>query len=228
MTVYFSKHPGCWERHLQRQYKNPLFSHLGYKITQLDVDDAQRRDEQERQAFQYEFERLLGEMTHLQSQVEAEVVLKFKDRIDALYEQCAGLGGDYSQAKRGLRHLNDLIMQAILSSGVDDPEIIQRLEQEKSARYMHFSLLEYPFIAHLLHPNSPIGEIEIVPSLLSENDASLRAAMSLFDPRQQKILCEEGRNLLARLKEQGYDLPTAWMRLASMEQPLINQSLKEF
>lgn len=220
MTVYFSENPGCWERHLQRQYKNPLFSHLDYDITQFDVEEAQRRDEKERQSFQTDFQHLLEEVANLQAQVEADIVLKLKDRIDALYEQCAGLGGDFSQAKKGLRHLNDLIMQAILSSGIEEPEMLERLEREKSARYMHFSLLEYAFIAHLLHPNSPIGETEIVPSLLSEDDASLRAAMSLFETKQQKILCEEGRSLLTRLKEQGYDLPTAWMRLASMEQPL--------
>lgn len=226
MTVHFSEHPGCWERHLQRQYKNPLFGHLEYELTQADVDDAQRRDEKERQSFQSDLQHLLEEVANLQAQVEAEVVLKLKDRIDALYEQCAGLGGDFSQAKKGLRHLNDLIMQAILSSGIDDPEMLERLEHEKTARLIHFSLLEYPFIAHLLHPNSPIGETEIVPSLLTEDDASLRAAMSLFETKQQQVLCEEGRNLLTRLKEQGHDLPTAWMRLASMEQPLYRATHK--
>ncbi|WP_353570847.1 hypothetical protein [Candidatus Albibeggiatoa sp. nov. BB20] len=224
MIVRFSEHPGCWERHLQRQYKNPLFAHLEYDISQMDVEDAQRRDEKERQIFQTDFQHLLEEVANLQSQVEAEIVLKLKDRIDALYEQCAGLGGDFSQAKKGLRNLNELIMQAILSSGVESDDLLERLDHEKAARQMHFSLLEYPFIAHLLHPNSPIGETDIVPSLLTEGDASLRAAMSLFETKQQKILCEEGRNLLTRLKELGYDLPTAWMRLASMEQPLYKAS----
>jgi hypothetical protein len=222
MTVRFSKHPGCWERHLQRQYKNPLFGQLEYSISQTDIEDAQRRDEKERQIFQTDFQHLLEEVANLQSQVEAEVVLKLKDRIDALYEQCSGLGGDFSQAKKGLRNLNELIMQAILSTGVEDADLLERLEHEKAARQIHFSLLEHPFIAHLLHPNSPIGETEIVPSLLTEDDASLRAAMSLFEIKQQKILCEEGRGLLSRLKEQGYDLPTAWLRLASMEQPLYD------
>ncbi|MEK7990658.1 MAG: hypothetical protein VSS52_006595 [Thiotrichaceae bacterium] len=220
MTVHFSEHPGCWERHLQRQYKNPLFGHFEYDISQMDVENAQRSDEKERQTFQTDFQYLLEEVANLQSQVEAEIVLKLKDRIDALYEQCAGLGADFSQAKKGLGNLNELIMQSILSTGVEDTELLERLEHEKTSRQMHFSLLEHPFIAHLLHPNSPIGETEIVPSLLTEDDASLRAAMSLFEVKQQKILCEEGRSLLTRLKEQGYDLPTAWIRLASMEQPL--------
>lgn len=203
---------------MQRQYQNPLFEHIGYEINNLDVQEAQRRDERERQHFHNELQKLLEEVANLQARVEAEVVLKLKDRIDALYEQCAGLGGDFSQAKKGLRDLNELIMQAILSSGIESAEMLARLEHEKLARQTHFALLEYPFIAHLLNPNSPIGEMDIVPSLLSENEDSILAAMSLFEEKQQLILCEQARSLLNKLKQQGYDLPQAWQNLALMEQ----------
>jgi len=59
-----------------------------------------------------------------------------------------------------------------------------------------------------------------VPTLLSEEEVSLRAAMSLFSPEQQQILCDAAKKLLTSLKNNGYDLPVAWMRLRVMEQPL--------
>lgn len=219
MKLRFSEQPGCWERHLQRQYNNPLFNHIDYQITQTDVDDAHRKDEEEKREFQKSFVKLLEEVSQLQSQVEAEVVLRLRERIDSLYEQCAGLGGNHSSEKQGLKKLNKLIIQSILTSGIEDEKLIGNLEQEATAREMHFKLLEHPFIAHLLHPNSPISEQDIIPALLTEEEAPLRAAMSLFEPAQQTFLSQQARKLLMQLKEEGYELPTAWQRLAVMEQP---------
>jgi hypothetical protein len=220
MELQFSNRPGCWECQLRRKYKNPLFLYNTQEITQEDIDKAHQRDKKERADFQKDFYALLNEASKLQSQVESETILTFKDRVDRLYEKCAGLGGDFSVEKKGLHKLSELIMQAILSSGIQDTKIIDNLKREVIAREIHFSLLEHPIIAHLLHPNSPINENEIVPTLLTEEEVSLRAAMSLFSPEQQQILCNSAKELLTQLKSRGYDLPVAWMRLRVMEQPL--------
>jgi len=220
MELQFSTYPGCWERHLQRQHHNPLFSHR-QPITQEAVNLARRKDKTERRAFYRAFEELLQEVSTLQAQVEAKVVLNLKMKIDSLYEQCAGLGGEnLSAQKQGLRQLHDLIMQAIWASGIEDPQIITKLQQEAADYQMHLTLLEHPLVAHLLHPNSPITQQDIIPTLLTEEEAPLRAAMSLFNTSQQQILCTEARKLLTQLKQQGYLLPTAWARLAVMEQPV--------
>jgi hypothetical protein len=219
MKLQFSDHPGCWERHLQRQYDNPLFPHR--LITQREVDLAQRKDEEERQTFRQNFFALLQEVATLQAEVKAETVLKLKKRVDSLYECCAGLGGNFTVEKQGLRKLSELIIQTLLASGVEqNPQAMSELEAEMAEQKLHFTLLEYPFIAHLLHPYSPITEQDIIPSLLSEEENSLRAAMSLFNIEQQQVLCHEARNLLIRLQSEGHLLPTAWLRLAAMEQPL--------
>ena len=221
MELQFSTYPGCWERHLQRRYNNPLFLHrIGQFITQEDIELARRKDEEERRVFQKAFEELLQEVSTLQAQVEAKIVLHLKGKIDSLYEQCAGLGGNFTAQKQGLRQLYNLIMQAIWASGITDPQTILELEKEVADHRMHLTLLEHPLVAHLLHPKSPILEEDIVPTLLTEDEVSLRAAMSLFNPQQQQILCTEARKLLVQLKTKGYPLPTAWMRLDVMEQPL--------
>lgn len=221
MELQFSTYPGCWERHLQRQYNNPLFLHrLHHPMTQEDIEMARRRDEEERRAFQKAFEELLQAVSTLQAQVEAKIVLHLKNKIDSLYEQCAGLGGNFITQKQGLRQLYNLIMQAIWASGIKDPQTILDLEKEVADHQMHLTLLERPLVAHLLHPKSPIVEEDIIPTLLTEDETSLRAAMSLFNPQQQQILCQEARKLLTQLKQRGYSLPTAWVRLDMMEQPL--------
>ena len=220
MALRFSAHPGCWERHLQRQYKNPLFSHKNESVTQETIQIAQEKDKEEYFAFQKAFYELVQEVAQLESQVEAPVILKIKDKIDALYEQCAGLGGDFNAEKQSLRELSHLVIQSLVNSDIQNIDIIDSLEKEKEARELHFSLLEHPFIAHLLRPKSPISEEDIVPTLLTEEEATIQAAMSLFNIEQQQILCYEAKNLLFRLKQEGYALSTAWVRLTVMERPL--------
>lgn len=220
MVLRFSAHPGCWERHLQRQYKNPLFSHKDEPVTQEAIQIAQQKDKEENLAFQKAFYGLVQEIFNLESRVEATIILNIKDKIDALYEQCAGLGGNFNAEKKNLRALSQLTMQSLMNGNTDDADIMEKFEKENIARELHFSLLEHPFIAHLLRPHSPISGEDIVPTLLTEEESTIQAAMSLFNTEQQQILCHEARNLLSHLKQDGYALSTAWARLTVMERPL--------
>lgn len=218
MALYFSIYPGCWERHLQRQYNNPLFFHLHPSISQADISEAQGQDEDESIAFNEAFQQLLNEVATLQPQVDVKVILKLKDRIDALYEHCAGLGGDFSMQKQGLRQLNQLIMQVILSTAAQKADLVEKLHAEIAAREGHFALLEHPLVAHLLHPKSPINATNIIPTLLTESDTALRAAMNLFGQEQRHILLEESTKLLTQLKNQGHPLSEMWQKLVIMQE----------
>lgn len=223
MSLYFSIYPGCWERHLQRQHDNPLFFHLKPNISQANISEAQGKDEDESIAFNDAFQNLLNEVATLEPQVDVKIILKLKDRIDALYEQCAGLGGDFSMQKRGLRQLNQLIMQVILSTASQKIDLIEKLHAEIAAREGHFALLEHPLVAHLLHPKSPVNATNIIPTLLTETDEALRAAMNLFGREQRQILFEESAKLLMQLRNDGYPLPEKWQKLAIMqEEPQIS------
>lgn len=224
MSLYFSVHQGCWERQLQRQYHNPLFFYIQSVITQADVNAAQGKDEAESLVFNEAFQQLLNEVATLQPQVEVKVILQFKDRIDCLYEQCAGLGGDFSVQKQGLRQLNELIMQVILSTASQKTDLLEKLHAEIAAREGHFALLEYPLVAHLLHPHSPINETNIIPTLLSESATTLRAAMNLFGQPQRQVLFDESTLLLTRLQQDGVELPQVWQLLQIMQEEPLSPS----
>lgn len=221
MTLNFSQHPGCRERHLQRQYNNPLFFHNTVEITQIDIEAARRQDQTETIAFQKDFQALLEEVAALQTQVSADKILNLHTKIDRLYEQGASLGGDYQIQQQGLLNLSQLITQAILESGITDPAMLAELEKQQRARQAHFSLLEHSLIADLLHPQSPITEAALLPTLLSETETSLQAAMNLFESEQRQRLCQEARQLLTQLQTEGHALPAAWNQLAIMEQSLL-------
>lgn len=218
MEIEFSPQPGSWERHLQRRHQHPeLFTDTS-PITWETVHAARQKDAEEREKLREDFHRLLQQMSQLARNEKSEVILELKQRVDSLYERCAGLGGDFAKEKEGLRNLAQLIMQAVrASSDPEDQHAQAELAKESEARTMHFQLLESPVIAHLLRPDSPIDERELVPALLCEQEATLQSAMPLFTREQQSVLAQIGRQLLERLQGEGRDTEELWRRLAVME-----------
>lgn len=217
MRISFSTDPGCRERHLQRKHNNPLFSEADRAITQSQVEEARQQDEAEQARFRQEFHALLQEAVKLDANVENDAILQLKERIDKLYLLCMGFGGDFTKEKQGLLKLHDALMTALRRATASDAVALAEIEQEQVAHKIHLQLLEYPIVAHLLRADSPVGEHELLATLLSEADESLHAAMTLFDGPQAEILSRRGSELLTGLKQQGIDVPAAWARLQVIE-----------
>jgi len=98
----------------------------------------------------------------------------------------------------------------------DDALAKKELEDEETARRAHFSLQELPLVSALTHPQSPISEDELIPSLLSEPEKTLAPSLTIFDADQLTILCDDARAFLSQ-HDPDRTLPDAWRRLELME-----------
>lgn len=196
--MLFSNNPGRHERDLQRRYNNPLFQES--VIDQQDVHFAQQKDEHAIDLFMAEFKKLAQRTIALNSNVDADIMLKLKEDFDKLYEQCAGLANDQSELKEMIKRLLQTIMKSMWGGIGNDPQAKEKLEMEEQARAAHFSLLESPLIADLLHPESLIAADELSATLLSSNIKELDSALSIFDSDQLTIILEDSIKLIEPLK----------------------------
>jgi len=215
MISKFNEKPGARERQLKRKYNNPLFGQQ--QISEEDIQQAQQQDAEEVEAFLVSFRELVQQSVELEPNAEADVVLKIKEQLDKSYEQCAGLAGEQGEIKEMLKRLVMAIMQAMWKGIGQDAQAHSKLEMEEQARTQHFALLEYPLVVDLLRPDSSIGEDDLVPSLLSESAESVQAAMQIFIPEQQILLCNMARELLHKLDETDEKVVQAKCRLSEME-----------
>lgn len=218
MTLKFSESPGAFERQLQRQHDNSLFPATARAVTQDQIDAARRRDQEEQRDFQAALRATLREALDMPPQVESDVLLKLKERLDQLYDQCAGLPGDHDREKQSLTRMIGVIMKAVWAGAGDDPRAHSELEQEEHARTLHHELLQQPLVATLLRPDSPIAADALVPTLLSETEDAVRTVLMLFDATQLQALFQQALDLLERLRSEGRELPEAQRRLALMEE----------
>jgi len=216
--VKFSQLPGSRERHLQRRCDNPLFSGAVRQPSQADVDSARRADQADAVRFAEEFHAALEQAVALPPNAESDVVLKLRGDIERLYEQSIALPGDHAGERQGLQKLYEVVMRAVRGASDGDRLALKELDDAEAARAIHLKLLEYPLVADLLQPESPIGEDELVATLLSESPEVVRAVVVMFDPDQLVLLQQRGRELLERLQAEGNDPAEAWSALAALEQ----------
>lgn len=207
MSLVFSQLPGRHERHLLRKLDNPLFPEPEQKISPSQLLEAQRQDHQELIEFITDLRTLVQQAIHLQPNEESDVILGIKEQLDIAYEQASVLADDQTESKNAINKLTQVIMNTIRSNTSGDPTALYELRQEEIARNTHYTLLQYPIVADLLHPESPILENDLAPSLLSETSQGLQAAMELFDSAQLQIICEDASELLKRLAAEGIDIP---------------------
>lgn len=200
--LLYTLDPGPFEQQVQRREGNPLFGD-GQHVSLAELERAQGKDRDDLKAFAEEFQSLLQDAAQLSGKAETEFVLDLKSRADKLYEQCCGLGGDRSKEKQGLLRFNDVVMQAIRAAAGDDPLAMQELEREQQARQMHLQLLEIPIVPALLRTDSPIGEDELVPSLLSIDAGDCRTVLTLFEPPQLAEILVAAEALLNGVQEAG-------------------------
>jgi len=211
VEMLFSKLSGRCERLLKRQFENPLFGEIN--IEPFDIQDARRADSADVETFIETFRQLVVSVTELEPSADADVVLKLKESLDKLYETSAGLAGDQSEVREMIKRLLSMMMQSMWKAVGNDAMGISKLEMEEQARQAHFALLEHPFIADLLAPDSVINEALMVPSLLSEPSETVILAVQLFEPEQQQLVYQQGMALLKDLDEKNERVIQAQQRL---------------
>ncbi|MDV3239869.1 MAG: hypothetical protein LOY58_13580 [Gammaproteobacteria bacterium] len=217
MSLEFSRHPGAYERHLQRCAGNPLFGPKRRQVIQIEITQAQRRDSEDAALFLKDFRTLVQRAVDLKPQEDSEVVLKLKEDLDRAYEQCCGLPGERGDIKAALRKLIGVVMQAVWRGAENDPGAQANLREEEAARRLHFELLEEALVADLIRPDSPIAQDELAPTLLSESEAAVAAALTLFDADQLTLLCADAARAARGLPEDSPWVGRAQARLRQME-----------
>ena len=197
MTIPFSQLPGRHERHYRRKIDNRLFADGTEPRDDERLLEMQRRDHEELLGFVTELRQAVQRAVELQPNEESDVILALKEQFDRLYEKSAGLADDQSANQNAIRELLAVIMRNVERGAAGDPQALEELNQEHAAREAHFELLKQPLVADLLHPDSTIGPDELAPSLLSESEPALDAALPLFDLDQLNALYADARQCLA-------------------------------
>lgn len=201
MKIPLSEKPGRHERHYRRRLNNPLF---GDRAVTRDDDallENQRLDHEELITFLQTLRQAVQRAVALKPNEGSEVILELKEQFDRLYEQSAGLADEQAGNQSALADLLDVVMRNVERGAGADPQAADELAQERAARSTHFELLRFPLVADLLHPDTTIEQQDLAPTLLSENEPALAAALALFDAEQLSAVYASAEQCVAQCAE---------------------------
>jgi hypothetical protein len=208
--------PGTRERHLLRKRDNPLFG-AAAAVSEADIATARRLDHLDQERFMARFRDLVQRAVDLEPNTPSETVLEIKEQLDLSYQQVCALPGDHAEIKQAIARLVNVIMQSVEAGIGNDAFARQQLRDEQIARQAHFELQDVPLVADLTHPESPVAEDELIPTLLSEPVETLGPALRLFDESQLATLWRDATGFLEQL-DPDKTVADAWRRLALIEQ----------
>jgi len=164
----WSKVPGCFERHLQRRDGNVLFPLERRIVSREEVEQAQRRDKLDQERFIEAVRNLKIELNNSEDRnpLFTSHNSSFLQRVQALLEEAASIGGNIENAIHILETTEEKMIQCLNASMPEGKEL---LEKAKSLSTMH----RIPYLAQMKRRDTPILENEQVPTLLSEDFATI-------------------------------------------------------
>jgi hypothetical protein len=222
MHLIFSTQPGPRERQLQRRHNNPLFA-ASTPVTQAQIAQAQQQDKQAAQDFMVQFRELVQRVVALDKNIESDAILLIKAQLEQQFAVCVGMHGDSTALQAAIRKLLSTIGSTLRNASQSDPHALEKLKSDEEHTALHLQLCQHAVVSDILNPDEVIAASELVPSLLSESEEALQAALALFPPERVQALVEEGKALLQQTEAAGHSLPLAWQRLGQVERWLQSE-----
>jgi hypothetical protein len=225
MMLNFSAHPGPRERQLQRKLNNPLFLARD-TLTQQAIVTAQIQDQQALQQFMENFRELVQQAVTLDKNVESDVILLLKAKLEQHYAVCTGLAGETAPLKTALKKLIAAINASLRAAATQDgSDALEKIDHDEAHTALHLQLCDHLIVSDILNPDQIITPAEQIPVLLNESPEGLQAALALYPPDRLTQMVEEAVVLLKKIEMEGHNLPAAWQRLAQIEHWLQSASL---
>jgi len=194
-VIDFLQNPGPRERQLQRAYNNPLFLNNEIPSPQQ-VELARQQDAADLESFIHQFQTDIEAAVNLKPQADADEVLALKARMETLYTQACGIQGERSKFKAALKQLMEIISRSLISAANNDPEAMQKINDDIEATELHLRISESLLAADIINPNEIIDTEQLASSMLCSSEEELASALLIFDPEQLQLIVTHACQIL--------------------------------
>lgn len=210
--------PSCFERHLQRRFRNALFPLERQNITSNDLREARARDDREAteamerviSAFQRD---LAGKTATLQQ------ISDVRDHMARLVLEAARVGGASGrEIALAVHKLWNAICEDLNAAiGTTDEQISAiarlRVNNDPLGLYRRFQ-----FFAQMVRPDSPIRPDEIAISLILEHPETLASALDqLTDAKLKRQTIRRAIEAILTAEREKFSIPDVHLKLDVLE-----------
>jgi hypothetical protein len=124
--IKWEENPGCFERHLQRRYNNPLFLTERQKIYGEELKLARAKDKIDQKEFLKQYTLLVSEAIRLEGNMSNSDCSKCLQDTQFLLELRASIGGDLEIETAVLEKIESSLMVAMIASLPQGEELLEK------------------------------------------------------------------------------------------------------
>jgi hypothetical protein len=181
LMFQWRKHPGCFERHLQRRYNNVLFPFHRRNITNEDVEQARKKDDYYESMFYNKYAVVLAWIKNPDKENSpVDTVSDFYRNMESLIDEAYSIGGDHSKEINVLQEIANNLREALSKKM---PNVKEYFEVYSAGR----KLQRIGYLRQLNREDSPILNEDDIPSLLSEDGDTIERTIALVAATMDNI-----------------------------------------
>ncbi len=165
--IEWRKSPGCFERHLQRRYTNPLFSADRRTISSEELDEARKKDEGNLKEFIKQYTLWLSGTNNLKLNSSIDDLKHCLQDTRYLAELASAVGCDLENEISVLEAMEQKLTSFM---NAQMPQGAELLEKEHSLSVTQ----RIPYFAQAGMKDTPISKNEELASLLSEDTETIK------------------------------------------------------
>jgi hypothetical protein len=191
--IVWSARPGCFERHLQRRHRNPLFPPERRRVSAAELEEARRRDASELESLRRQVSELLDRIARLSADAAPEELRPVQRGIQTLFRRSTEVGGKAIGLAWELRNLHQTLADLW-------PQAADRAVAAAAPESLE---PDHSFLSQALRADSPIRPDELVPSLLSEDVGTIRSVARGLDAGTREMYRLAARALVESVRAGG-------------------------
>ena len=224
VAVDWSDPCGCFERHLQRRYMNPLFPLQRRRVCTGDIIEARARDQADLAQVQADCGKTLKDSFQETTRAPKQrLTFKQVDRHLETYTQLikrsAEIGDLANPARDSLSVPFGSLIELLRNymQEVCPTEVKAELNSLITKRERYLQTFAHPFVAQMNRKDTPISAKEVVLSLLSEPTATVRLVASILPEANRRELHSWAATLIANVQREGHTVPEAEEKLLALK-----------
>lgn len=187
-SLVWSQGPSCFERHLQRRYRNSMFDQSRRNVTQTEVDAALAVDNKEAHTLRANmvesFQCFLN--SHGNGLILSDLK-EFRSLVESHAERAAQIGGlNGAVILEELHKIWNSVFKEVDETFNNQADVMNILRSAKSIQEDLELFSPNTFVAQMLRTDTPIHEDEVIPSLLMESLETIKFVVENLPEEQSE------------------------------------------
>ena len=163
----WSDSPGCFERHLQRRYQNPLFQKERRDVSQGDLFEAKDKDQKEAEEYINQSTDFISKSTKLGNLNLLEVARYVQEGLEPLIVKGIGISGNALINVDALSNIEKAMLEQMDKLSPDGDQLVEKIRSLNT-------LQRNPYLIQSTRKDSLILKNEAVSTLLCEDLNTIR------------------------------------------------------